>query len=109
MIKTFTFLKRKPGMSREDFFKYWKDTHGPLAARVIPGLKKYAQAHAVPGFDAEFDGIVELWWESVEDFGAYLAWKKTDGAKELLEDEVKFVDTREWNRFIGEEYMIMEE
>jgi hypothetical protein len=39
MIKTVTLFKKKPGLSTEEFLRHWKDTHGPLAATVVPGLK----------------------------------------------------------------------
>ncbi len=57
MIKTFTFLKKKAGLSREEFLRHWKEIHGPLAAKVVPGFKRYAQYHPVPGFDTDIDGI----------------------------------------------------
>ena len=108
MIKTLTFLKRKPGITREEFRRHWKEIHGPLAARVVPGLRRYVQSHPVPGFDSDIDGIVELWWDDVEAFQAFFAWRETDDANELKEDEEKFVDTRQWVRFVAEEHIIVE-
>ena len=108
MIKTLTFLKRKPGLSKEEFLIYWKETHGPLAARVVPGLKKYVQCHPVPGFESDIDGIVELWWESPESFQAFLSWRQTDASKVLREDEEQFVDTSRWDRFVAQEHLIVE-
>ena len=29
-------ITKKPGMTDEEFFSYWKDVHGPIGAR-IPG------------------------------------------------------------------------
>ena len=108
MIKTLTFLKRKPGITQEEFRRHWKEIHGPLAARVVPGLRRYVQSHPVPGFDSDIDGIVELWWDNVEAFQAFFAWRETDDANELKEDEEKFVDTRKWVRFVAEEHIIVE-
>ena len=92
MIKSLTFLKRKPGLSREEFLRHWKEKHGPLAAKVVPGLKKYVQCHPVPGIESDIDGIVELWWDSPESFQAFLSWRQSDAAKVLKEDEEKFVE-----------------
>ena len=108
MIKSLTFLKKKPGMTQEAFLRYWKETHGPLAAKVVPGLRKYVQSHPVPGFESDIDGIVELWWESPESLKYYLSWRQTEEAKELKEDEEKFVDTSQWVRFVAEEHLIVE-
>lgn len=108
MIKTSTFLRRKPGVSREEFLRHWKEVHGPLAARVVPGLKKYVQCHPAPGFDSDIDGIVELWWDSPAAFQNFLSWRQSEEANVLKEDEEKFVDTRQWNRFVAVEHLIME-
>jgi len=108
MIKTFTFIKKKAGLSREEFLRHWKEIHGPLAAKVVPGFKRYAQLHPVPGFDTDIDGIVEFWWDSQESFENFLSWKQTDEAKVLKEDEEKFVDTSQWVRFVAEEHVIAE-
>jgi uncharacterized protein (TIGR02118 family) len=108
MIKSLTFLKKKPGLNKEEFLRYWKEKHGPLAAKVVPGLKKYVQCHPVPGFESDIDGIVELWWDSPESFQAFLSWRQTDAAQVLKDDEEQFVDTRRWVRFVAEEHLIVE-
>ena len=108
MIKTFTFLKKKPGLTREEFLRYWKEQHGPLAEKLVPGLRKYVQCHPAPGFESDIDGIVELWWDSPESFRTFVSWKESDEAKELKKDEVRFLDTSQWNRFVAEEHLIME-
>jgi uncharacterized protein (TIGR02118 family) len=108
MIQSLTFLKRKAGLSKEEFLKYWKEKHGPLAAKVVPGLKKYVQCHPVPGFESDIDGIVELWWDSPESFQAFLSWRETDAARVLKDDEEQFVDTSRWVRFVAQEHLIVE-
>ncbi|CAK7198321.1 hypothetical protein SEUCBS139899_000981 [Sporothrix eucalyptigena] len=53
------FIKRKEGMSLEEFYKYWEEVHGPL---VKPWAEKhgltYKQIHtgsnAPTGVDSEF-------------------------------------------------------
>ena len=108
MIKSLTFIKKKPGLSKEEFLRYWKETHGPLAAKVVPGLKKYVQCHPVPGFESDIDGIVELWWDSPEAFQAFLSWRQTDAAQVLKDDEEQFIDTSRWVRFVAQEHLIVE-
>ena len=108
MIKSLTFIKRKPGLSREEFLTYWIEKHGPLAAKVVPGLRKYVQCHPVAGFESDIDGIVELWWDSPESFQAFLSWRQSDAAQILKDDEEQFVDTSRWVRFVAEEHLIIE-
>ena len=106
MIKSATFIKKKPGLTLEEFLRYWKEIHGPLAAKVVPGLRKYVQCHPLPAFESEIDGIVELWWDNIEAFRYFLSWKETEEAKVLREDEKKFIDTSKWVRFVAEEHLI---
>jgi uncharacterized protein (TIGR02118 family) len=46
MVKAISLIRRKSGLSREDFHRYWWDVHGTIAAR-IPGLRRYVQCHAM--------------------------------------------------------------
>jgi uncharacterized protein (TIGR02118 family) len=108
MIKSMSFLKRKSGITKEEFCNHWKDVHAPIAARLIPGLKRYAQNHpiAIPELESEFDGIAEMWWESMEAAMKYPVWHESDEAASLREDEAKFLDTKRVFRFFAEEHII---
>jgi uncharacterized protein (TIGR02118 family) len=71
MIKRITILTRKPGMSKEDFLKHWKD-HLPIS-RDVPEMRRYVINHItsqphradVPQHweMGEVDGIAETWWD----------------------------------------------
>lgn len=101
MVKCFVALRRKKGMSEEDFHSYWKNVHAPLVAK-LPGIVKYTQHHVafVPrqeyqNTDEPIDGIVETWWESQE------ALFKIQGTPELdavVKDELNFLGTT--NHFV---------
>ena len=108
MIKSIAVAYRKPGMSIEEFNRYWKDVHAPLASRVIPGMRKYVQNHMlrVPGREVDGDGIVEMWWDNLEAFQSFLAWVKTDAGKELAEDGDKFLDMTKSRLWLVEEHEI---
>lgn len=45
------FIKRKEGMSLEDFYKYWEDVHGPL---VKPWAEKHGLTYKQVGFGPLF-------------------------------------------------------
>ena len=49
MIKLVFCLRRLPHLSREEFHRYWLDTHGPLVRELAPalGVKRYTQVHTV--------------------------------------------------------------
>ena len=65
MIKSIVVAHRKTGLSHEEYNKYWLEKHGPLAAKLIPGLRRYVQNHyiPIPGMEYQGDGIVEMWYD----------------------------------------------
>ena len=113
MIKVVMVVKRKPGISREEFYKYWKDVHGPLVARHIPGMRKYIQNHFVdvPGYEYEGDGIIETWYDDVDSFLKSMEFNKTKEARDLGlgQDWAKIADMGPPKMWIVEEYVIKDE
>ena len=65
-FKAIILLKRKEDLSRQDFIKWWLETHKPLALQ-LPGLKKMC-INISQNEDAEYDGASELWFDSEADF-----------------------------------------
>ena len=63
MVKTITFIKRKPGMSVDDFGRYWREQHAAIVTR-LPGLRRYVQCHTIPsGYrngEPAYDGVAEV-------------------------------------------------
>jgi uncharacterized protein (TIGR02118 family) len=47
MLHIHYFITRKPGIDEAEFHRYWREVHGPIAAR-IPQLRRYVQSHRVP-------------------------------------------------------------
>ena len=106
MIKLSFCLRRLPHLSREEFQRYWFDTHGPLVRKHAEALRiqRYVQTHtllgdaadslrATRGGPAGYDGVAELWWNSEEDIAAALTLPGgTEAGRILLEDERKFID-----------------
>jgi len=110
LIKSIAVAHRKSGMTPEEFSRYWKDIHAPLAARVIPGMRKYVQNHIIrlPGRDCEGDGIVEMWWDDMEALQKFNDWVGTEAGKELREDGDKFTDMSKSKLWLVEEHIIKE-
>jgi len=111
MIKSISLIHRKPGLSVEEFNRYWKEQHGPLAAKMIPGLRRYVQNHliAVPGFKYEGDGIVEMWYDTVEDFKKSLEFTNSPAGKKLAEDGASIATMKDGYLFVVEEHVIKDE
>lgn len=107
MLKFITLLNRKPGLTMEEFYQYWEERHGPLAARLMPGIKRYVQNHVVrfPGAEEPpFDGAAEVWYEGTWD--ELSAWYSSAAGQELRDDELNFIDTSRWITLIVDEKVI---
>jgi uncharacterized protein (TIGR02118 family) len=79
VIKLFAFLRRKPELTREEFFRYWRDVHAPLLlhdAELAGYVRRYVLNLAISGADvpvmtfSDFDGVAEVWFESLDDLRA---------------------------------------
>jgi uncharacterized protein (TIGR02118 family) len=71
MFKVMFVLHEREGIARADALRYWRETHGPIAAG-IPGCRGYVQSHAVAAPEGEppFLGIAELRFDDEGAFGA---------------------------------------
>ena len=81
MHKLVFVVQLRKDMSREEALRYWREVHGPIAAKT-PGLVKYVQNHATAALqgDLGFDGVAELWFENEEAFRTAMAspeWQAT--------------------------------
>jgi uncharacterized protein (TIGR02118 family) len=78
MIKLIALLKRKPGMTREQFSKRWVEEHTKISNK-LPGLRGYriniATSRQPEGTGDEpiYDGTAELWFDSIDAMEASFA------------------------------------
>jgi uncharacterized protein (TIGR02118 family) len=108
MVKLIYCISKKPEMSIEEFQKYWREVHAPIAG-AIPGLRRYVQCHVVPATYAGqnapgFDGAAELWWDSMDDLRAAMG---TPEVRAALEDEKNFIDHTRVASFITTENVVV--
>ncbi|MDY6821347.1 MAG: EthD domain-containing protein [Deferribacterota bacterium] len=106
MIRLEFVLKKREDIASDKFYEYWLNNHGTLVAKHREALKvqKYIQLHTIDdelnhifsqqrGTMGPYDGVAELWWNSMEDLVA--AFQSQEGqfaASKLLEDEKVFID-----------------
>jgi uncharacterized protein (TIGR02118 family) len=122
MVKLSFVLRRKAGLSREEFQRYWRDVHAPLVkshARAL-GIRRYVQTHTLDsaanaalrasrGGPEEYDGVAELWWESLEALQAATVSEAGMAAgRALLEDERRFIDLSQSPLWLAEENVVID-
>jgi uncharacterized protein (TIGR02118 family) len=122
MIKIVFTLRRREGMSREEFQRYWREQHAPLVERhaEVLRIRRYVQTHARDtdldeAVSAQrgtplrhFDGLAELWWDSFDDLlAAYATEEGQAASQELLEDERRFIDLASSPLWLGEEHEVI--
>ena len=120
MIKLTFCLRRLPHLSREEFQRYWRETHAPLVARHAKtlGILRYVQAHtghdalnaamqASRGGPEAYDGVAELWFESEAAMAANTSEAAAKAGAELLEDEKKFIDLANSPLWFNREHTIV--
>ena len=73
MVRVHVWLRKKDGMSAEDFADHWRTVHAPIARDGYANLRSYTVniVTRVPeGQTAPYDGIAELTWDDREGFSA---------------------------------------
>jgi uncharacterized protein (TIGR02118 family) len=115
MYKHTALLVRQPALSHEAFVDYWQDNHTPIAAD-IEGVVRYQQVLPTDPDSAEFDGLAELYFETLGDLYAALGSpgsRDYDPSKAVAararEDVDNFLAVEQRPRFIGEELVQKDE
>ena len=113
MVKYVICVKRKAGLTWEEFDAYWKNHHGPVVKSVpefIRHVRKYTQCHLLKGTmplgaAGDYDGIAELWFDSVAELEA--AFQEPRYLEIIRPDELKFVELSKCLSFITEEVHVV--
>ena len=118
MLKLIVCVKRKPGLTREEFSAYWRDNHGPLVKSVpefMRHVRKYVQCHLTEGTASgepligsipDYDGVGELWFDSPE--ALQQAFNEPRYLEIIRPDELKFIDLANCLSFQTEELTMSE-
>lgn len=83
MIKQVVFLKKRTDLSMEEFMDYYENQHSQLSKRIgakppLPNAQRYVRRYIIPEANPltsemihpGFDCIMEIWWNTREDFEA---------------------------------------
>jgi uncharacterized protein (TIGR02118 family) len=105
MYKLVVFLERKPEMTHEEFLEHWHGPHVEMA-KDMPNLKKYVTSVPVDPEESMYDGIAELYFESLEDADEA---GESDLQEEAIEDSKTFLAQVPADRMFVEPIVQMDE
>jgi uncharacterized protein (TIGR02118 family) len=92
MVRVHIWLRKKDGLSPQEFRDYWLTKHAPIAAEGYEHLKGYEVdlVTRVPeGQEAPYDGIAVLTWDDRDGFKADLG---SEVAKRSTDDLANFTN-----------------
>tara|TARA_R110002096_G_scaffold53317_4_gene138616 strand:- start:2862 stop:3308 length:447 start_codon:yes stop_codon:yes gene_type:complete len=113
------YVKRKTGLTRAEFTRYWQDHHAPLILETpefMRYVRKYVQYHFAPGEAAagslfgdianDYDGVGAIWFDSRESMNAAL--NEPRYLEVMRPDEEKFIDLAGCLSFLAEEHVVFD-
>ena len=110
MVKEIVLIKRKPGLSPEEFIKQYEEMHVPLLLKHCPTIKRYVRNYVrttlltPPGVEElEFDCVTEVWYDNMEGFKALANFVMSEAGKVIHDAEESFMDTRKTVALLVEE------
>lgn len=107
MIKQVVFLRKRPELSMEEFMDYYETQHTQLSKRMgakpaLPNAQRYVRRYLTREknpltgeiIDPGFDCIMEIWWNTREDFEAAMrGLSNPEFLQTRLEDERRLFAT----------------
>lgn len=101
MLKMIIFIKKKKGMSREDFIHHYETSHAVIGKRLLGHLwEKYVRNYPLSlmeyqpednSVDDTYDAVTEIWFKdqaAVDEMARIINIPENN--KIILEDEEKF-------------------
>jgi len=88
MVKLVCLMKRRAGISFDDFVELYETRHRPLVLSFNPNPRRYARryikpqanrVYSVPG-ESPYDVITEIWFDSQEEFDRGIGRMATEEA-----------------------------
>jgi uncharacterized protein (TIGR02118 family) len=109
-MKQISFVRRKTGLTREEFAAHWNDVHAPLAVKHHPTISRYVQNVLIsPLIDGspEIDGVAELSYLAYEDWRDR-KFDSDDGQAVITADIARFLEPGTAWHVLAHEYVLAE-
>jgi uncharacterized protein (TIGR02118 family) len=90
MIRRVSFIRRKAGLSRQEFLAHWNGRHAEIV-RQLPGLRglRFTGVDRCIPDAAAWDGVGETWFDSIPDSDRAFATEPFRSW--LIEDRDEFI------------------
>ncbi len=120
MVRLTFCLRRAAHLTWQEFSDYWRDVHAPLVAShaEVLQIRRYVQVRTLDdpplqealrarsGSPAPFDGVAELWLDSLDSLRPSTPEAKAASAA-LRADERRFIDLPASPIFVGDELLVV--
>ena len=101
MIKRVSLVRRKPGLTHEEFVAHWTGAHADIV-RQLPGIRglRFGIVRSWSPPEAAWDGVGEVWFDSIDSANAafatepYLSMLVEDRRLFMAEAQSCFVEER---------------
>ncbi|RYD27290.1 MAG: EthD family reductase [Lysobacteraceae bacterium] len=111
MIKMIITIKRRDGMTHDEFVRYQRDVHRPLLMS-IPEASRYIRRFVVsypvlaPDYSGpDYDCVVEGWFDSMEDMNAL--YFSENFLTKVDPDHENFMDLSSYGRIVATEEVVI--
>ena len=110
MLHVHYFITRLSRLSDDNFHRYWRETHGPIASRIRQ-LHRYVQSHrvaapSVVGSASRYDGEAEVLLDSLDALAELR--KSREYLEGALADERNFIDLTRVEWMVTQDRVIIE-
>jgi uncharacterized protein (TIGR02118 family) len=105
-------LKRRPGMSREEFVRYYESTHAKLGEKHVVNAARYVRRY-LQGLpepftgtvrEPDYDVITELWFDDQADMDVAMSHLlEAEVSQEITRDEENLFDRSRNRVYLVEE------
>lgn len=112
MIKMIITIKRREGMTHEEFVHYQREIHRPLLMAIPEAsqyIRRFVVSYPIPAPDysgPDYDSVVEGWFDSIEDMNAL--YFSENFLTKVDPDHKNFMDLSAYGRIVSEEEVVME-
>lgn len=111
MVKMIITLKRRSGMTLQEFKDYRRDVHAPLLFAIPEAeryIKRFVVSYPVPASnfpEPSYDAVVEAWFDTIDDLNAL--YRSENFRTKVDPDHPNFIDMSQVGRIISEEIVVV--